>query len=166
MFLAKSLPWRDQRAEMGAPVELNPCLETSPGLRGHYSQSTSHQLHAANCTLGPQLLAGVSPSTSAARTWSIVVNYGPGFTVHLKKREKCIFSLFFQKRHETPCIFRGSHDLSLFMKAFILSEHKVEPQNRTFKFSSAFSALRDKQIKQRGLILNVLHEQRFENKNM
>lgn len=67
----------------------------------------------------------------------------------------------------THHVYLGAATTFLFLwKAFILSEHKVEPQNRTFKFSSAFSALRDKQIKQWGLILNVLHEQRFENNNM
>lgn len=151
---------------MGAPVELNPCMETSPGLQGHYSQSTSHQLHSANCTLGPHLSAGVSPSTSAASTWSFVVNYGPGFTVHSKKRENA-FSLYSFKSITRHHVYLRAPTTFLFLwKAFIWSEHKVEPQNRTFKFSSAFSALRNKQIKQRGLILNVLHEQRLENNDM
>lgn len=61
------------------------------------------------------LLAGVSPSNSAARKWNIVVHYGPGFTVHLKKRENA-FSLYSFKS-KILCIFRNSHYLSLLRKS-------------------------------------------------
>lgn len=41
-------------------------------------------------------------------------------------------------------------------KAFIWSEQKLESPNRTFKFLLALLAIKDKQIKQQGIILDVL----------